>query len=355
MADGRRGIERPEAVQAHLHEAAVGLFPIKRGGPALRFDRGPAVGEPQRRRAVAAVLDEGDPLGIGDATIGEPEGTDELIVSRPFIVIGKALAVMANGKNAAVESDPVERRRLRHRDAGGGAGVSRLQRLAREQAQDVGEQKLLMLLLVIDAELDQLSRPGLKATLAKPLECRVDMLAIGAHLVGRRARQETALAARLPGTHALVIGIEAIFEALVENPVALEEGFEHESFEEPGGVGEMPFGGTCVVIGLDDLVLVAQGERKFRGKSARGDQALEKRLGLGPMNVVEDGITRAHNPLLGNRTLFAQSGQAEQSSQPFANARFSSLFHKAEWVSMHKPVKAPTHGQSFLKPQIAGG
>ena len=66
---------------------------------------------------------------------------------------------------------------------GVGAGVSRLQRLAGEQAQDVGEQQLLMLLLVIDAELDQLSRPGLKATLAKPLECRIDMLAIGAHLV----------------------------------------------------------------------------------------------------------------------------------------------------------------------------
>jgi hypothetical protein len=41
---------------------------------------------------------------------------------------------------------------------------------------------------------------------------------------------------------------------------------------------------------------------------------LEKRFGIGLVNVVEDGITHAHNPLLGNRTLFAQSGQAEQSS-----------------------------------------
>jgi hypothetical protein len=117
----------------------------------------------------------------------------------------------------------------------------------------------------------------------------------------------------------------------------------------------VPFGGTCVVIGLDDLVLIAQGQRELRGETACGDQALEKLVGIGLMNVVEDGITRAHNPLLGNRTLFAQSGQAEQSSQPFANARFSSLFHKAEWGSMHKPVKAPTHGQFFFKPQTAGG
>ena len=89
MADRRGGIERPEAVKAHLHETAVGLFPIERGGPALRCHHGPAVGKPERGRAVAAVLDEGDPLGIGDAAIGEPEGTDELIVSRPFIVKAK--------------------------------------------------------------------------------------------------------------------------------------------------------------------------------------------------------------------------------------------------------------------------
>jgi len=51
---------------------------------------------------------------------------------KPGIVGIDCVAVMANGKNAAVESDPVGRRRLGHRDAGGGAGVSRLQRLAGE-------------------------------------------------------------------------------------------------------------------------------------------------------------------------------------------------------------------------------
>ena len=105
---------------------------------------------------------------------------------------------MTDGENAAVEGHPVERCRFRHRDARVGAGVSRLQRLAGEQAQDVGEQKLLMLLLVIDAELDQLRRPGLKAALAEPLERRIDMHAIGAHLIGGRPRQQPALAARLP-------------------------------------------------------------------------------------------------------------------------------------------------------------
>ena len=220
----------------------------------------------------------------------------------PLIVIGEAIAVMTNWENAAVEGHPAERRWLGHRNAGVGAGVSRLQRLAGEQAQYVGEQKLLMLLLVIDAELDQLRRPGLKATLAKPLECRVDMLAIGAHLIGGGPRQKPALAARLPRPDALVIGVEAIFEALVEDAVALEEGLEHERLEEPGGVGEMPLGWACVVIGLDDLVLVAQGPRQLRGEAAGGAQAVVKRLGMGAGRLVtEDGIARTHDPLLWER------------------------------------------------------
>src|SRR5262245_21139851 len=103
-----------------------------------------------------------------------------------------------------------------------------------------------MLLLMIDAELDQLSRPRLQVARTETLKSDIDMLAIGAHLVGRGARQQAALAAWLSRPDALVIGVEAIFEALVENAVALEKGLEHEGFEEPARVGEMPFGGACV-------------------------------------------------------------------------------------------------------------
>src|SRR3974390_182305 len=158
-----------------------------------------------------------------------------------------------------------------------------------------------MLLLVINAELDQLRRPRLQVNCEETLKRRIDMLAIGAHLVGRGPCEQPALGARMAWAHALVIGVEAIFEALVEEWVDLKEGLEHEGFEEPGGVGEMPFGGTCIVIGLDDLVLVAQGPRQLRGEAASRDQAIVKRLSRGPMSVVEeDSIARAHNRLPGN-------------------------------------------------------
>ena len=135
--------------------------PIERAVPVLALHHVPAVGEPQRRRGVAAILDEGDPLGVGHAAVGELEGADQRLVARAFIVIGEAFAVMADVEDAAVEGDEVERRRVATATPGPARAISGLQRLAREQAQNIGEQKLLMLLLVIDAELDQ--RPPLPA------------------------------------------------------------------------------------------------------------------------------------------------------------------------------------------------
>ena len=79
-----------------------------------------------------------------------------------------------------------------------------------------------------------------------------------------------ALAAWLSRPNAFIVGVEAIFEALVEDSIALEEGLEHEGLEEPGGVSEVPLGWACVVIGLDDLVLVAQGPRQLGGEATRG-------------------------------------------------------------------------------------
>ena len=54
-----------------------------------------------------------------------------------------------------------------------------------------------MLLLVIDAELDQpRTGPSVQAARAETPQCLVDVRAIGTHLVGGRSRQQPALAAR---------------------------------------------------------------------------------------------------------------------------------------------------------------
>src|SRR5712691_776346 len=101
-----------------------------------------------------------------------------------------------------------------------------------------------MLLLVIDAELDQ--RRRVKRGLAGSEQERkrlVHMGAILAHGRGRGAREQPAPAPGLPWADAVVVGVETVFEAVVENAVAAQEALQHEGFEEPGGMGEMPLGG----------------------------------------------------------------------------------------------------------------
>src|SRR5687768_688258 len=100
-----------------------------------------------------------------------------------------------------------------------------------------------MLLLVIDAELDQLQRPRRHSAVAE--ETRqgfIDVVAIGANLTGAWPRQQPASGARLPRPDTLVVGVEAILETLVEDLIAGKERLEQERLEEPRRMREMPFG-----------------------------------------------------------------------------------------------------------------
>jgi hypothetical protein len=106
-------------------------------------------------RAIAAVLDELNPLRIGDAAIGELEGPDQLLVARAFVVIGEAVTVVPDSVHAAVKGAERERCGLACRKAGRAFAISWLERFGGEQAQDVGQQQLLMLLFVVDAEFDE--------------------------------------------------------------------------------------------------------------------------------------------------------------------------------------------------------
>src|SRR4029077_267562 len=119
----------------------------------------------------------------------------------------------------------------------------------------------------------------------------------------------------------------------------LEEGLQREGLEEPGGVSKVPLGRTCVVIRLDDLVLVAQGPRQLRGKTARSAQAIMEGLSGAVLNVFnEDSITRAHNPSpFGNAFHIRPQGQASSSHGPVLNTRFSSFVPKIADCSALKP------------------
>src|ERR1700716_2017232 len=114
-----------------------------------------------------------------------------------------------------------------------------------------------MLLLVIDAELDQLRHWRMTqrdTALEHGVERRIDMTPVAQHLIEAGTGQEPALGARLPRARGLLIGIEAVGEALVQRAEARQMRLAYERLEEPGGVRQVPLGGAGVVHRLDNLV-----------------------------------------------------------------------------------------------------
>ena len=89
-------------------------------------------------------------------------------------------------------------RRARHRRAPADFGEGR---------EDVREEQLLVLLLMVDAELDEIER-GRRKRRQRPLQRRVDMTAIGAHLVERRPAEHAAPGTCVARAFALVIAVE---------------------------------------------------------------------------------------------------------------------------------------------------
>ena len=99
--------------------------------------------------------------------------------------------------------------------------VGRRDRVLRKGVQDVGQHQFLMLLLVIEADLDQRHQLG-EGVLAGGLEefhhGGIDMPAIGGDFVGARAGQMAALVAGMPRAGADIIGIEQEGVVGVERP-----------------------------------------------------------------------------------------------------------------------------------------
>jgi len=134
---------------------------------------------------------------------------------------------------------------------------------------DVGEDKLLVLLLMVQAQGDGTLQACIRANL---LHGRVDMGAIGKNLVQAGTGQHSAARPGMPGTQSLVIGIEQIGETWIE-PLVTGPASQDRGLEEPAGVRQMPFHGTGIGHGLDGAVL--------RRKSSRQRQAMGTHRGIG--------------------------------------------------------------------------
>src|SRR4029079_11768089 len=106
-------------------------------------------------RAVAAGRHECEPFTVRDETVGQAEGMDEDVVTRCFVVPGKACTIMAGLANATGIIDPTWFAWLGRSRAGPGIAISGPERVGGEQRENIRQQKFLMLLLVVNADLDQ--------------------------------------------------------------------------------------------------------------------------------------------------------------------------------------------------------
>ena len=93
-------------------------------------------------------------------------------------------------------------------------GIGRFGRVLGERRENVGEEQLLVLLLVVDAEFDQRERIGGQVRQCT-LERFVDVSAPFPHFVERRTAEHPALRPSMPLALRLVIAVEEVGEALV--------------------------------------------------------------------------------------------------------------------------------------------
>src|SRR2546429_399091 len=106
MAHRLAPIETLRASESEDAPAFRAAEPIERRPPPLGLHRRPAVGQPELRPLVTAVLDEGEIVAAGDRPRREAEWLEPDLVARSLIVEGEAAIGMADLMQSARELDP---------------------------------------------------------------------------------------------------------------------------------------------------------------------------------------------------------------------------------------------------------
>jgi hypothetical protein len=214
---------------------------------------------------IAAIGHEGLPLAAGDQPVGQGEGFQPDLLAWPFVVEGKTRLAGADLGQPALMGDPTRNPRRgtgRRREVG---AIGRRARMQGEQRQDIHEQQLLMLLLMVQAQLQQRGRLGEDRGSGIGEEASqgvIDPRAPVQHRLHGGPGDQAAIGPRLPLAHRLIIAVEQ--EARPLRRFRCETGRPQDEFvEEPGGVGQVPFAGAGVGHGLGLQVLGRQRRRQL--------------------------------------------------------------------------------------------
>ena len=113
-----------------------------------------------------------------------------------------------------------------------------------------------MLLLVIDAQLDQLQRSA--EGWAALVEARRRRCAPGSNVIKARSAEHAAPRPGVALTFAFIIAVEEVGPAFVVQAIAGDMIAQDEGFEEPGRVRQVPFRGRGIGMGLDGRIGIRQ-------------------------------------------------------------------------------------------------
>src|SRR5947209_2505929 len=132
-----------------------------------------------------------------------------------------------------------------------------IERILSEDVFNVGQEKLLVLLLVMKTKRQNrldLGEERFVRVLDQLGHTRVDRVAEAISVRDRRPRDQPAQVAPMHVAGGVVIGIKKIGVLRDFRPVTRHPNFHDEGFEEPARVSEMPFGWTHVWHRLDDII-----------------------------------------------------------------------------------------------------
>ena len=147
----------------------------------------------------------------------------------------------------------------------------------REGVQDIGEQELLVLLLVMEPDLENpqdLRKLAILGPGKQPLDRRIDVGAEGRDVLAVRPREQPPSRPRMTRASRHIIGVEKIGEALIEDAIAGQMRHQQELLEKPGRMRAMPFGRARIGHRLHHLILRAERRRAALGFRAHGAEGI---------------------------------------------------------------------------------
>ena len=130
---------------------------------------------------------------------------------------------------------------------------------------DVGEDQLLVLLLVMETQLEprgKCMQPAGIAVVQQVQYVAIYVRSIVVDFLNGGAGEQTAVGAAVPLADGVVVRVEEVAEAGMEGAIIGLLGRENEGLEKPACVGQVPFGG------LDDVIFHRERLAQLLGEAA---------------------------------------------------------------------------------------